>query len=246
MNRQVPPRYCLIGNGHMAHHVAHYFDLLDVTYNRWYRHDKLAIFSDPSLTQVLKNSDHVLLLIKDDAIASFISQHPELENHQLIHFSGALHIPQAQSCHPLMTFGEQLYDLETYQQVPFVCQKGMLFDQIFPKLNNPYYHISTNNKTAYHALCVMAGNFPQMLWQAIINQLQTIDLPQTLMNPYLKQVVDNFINSPETALTGPFVRNDHQTIINHLHAMNSNELGPIYQAFVDWQNIHKTASQAIQ
>ncbi len=244
MNRQVPERYCLIGNGRLARHMAHYFDLMGIRYKRWYRGIKPSLLqrfkhrfldAQSSLSQAISGCDHILLLISDDAIEPFIEQNPELRKHALIHCSGALQTPLAQSCHPLMTFGQDLYDAKTYQSVTFVCQQGLDFGVVFPQLPNRSETLKTQDKAAYHAFCVMAGNFPQMMWHAIAQQMQAMGLPKDVMHPYIMQAASNFIQNPDQALTGPFVRGDWQVIEKHIKSLEGTDLGNLYQAFTAWQ-----------
>lgn len=254
MNRQVPERYCLIGNGRLARHMAHYFDLLGISHTRWYRGIKPSLLTrfkhrflnaQSTLSQAIEGCDHVLLLISDDAIEPFIEQHPELKSHSVIHCSGALQTPLAVSCHPLMTFGETLYELKTYKNIPFVCQQGLDFPASFPQLPNPHHILSTENKASYHAYCVMAGNFPQMMWHALSKAMTEMGLPEVVMHGFIKQAALNFTAQPDQALTGPFVRGDWQVIDKHLAALAGSEMGALYQAFTEWQKGQQQTKQQV-
>ena len=94
-----------------------------------------------------------------------------------------------------------------------MLEPGSDFDSLFPGLPNPHFMINVEGRARYHAMCVMAGNFPQLMWKGISDRLeQQFDLPATAIRPYLNQVTENFIRSPESAMTGPLTRNDSQTI----------------------------------
>lgn len=243
MNRQVPKRYCIIGDGKVARHMAHYFDLLGINYSRWFRSSKrsplhkfkqLFQAEDVALTQALLGCDHVLLLISDDQIESFIQANTILESHDLIHFSGALNTPLAKSCHPLMTFNSLSYDLKTYQSIPFVHQPDLDFESVFPALNNPRHKLDSNVQSQYHAYCVMAGNFSQIMWRALSHEMKALGLPADVLHAYLAQNTLNYTQSPDTAATGPFQRGDVRTIDKHLKALPNGELKNIYLAYVNW------------
>ncbi|MBL4773976.1 MAG: DUF2520 domain-containing protein [Alcanivoracaceae bacterium] len=240
MNRQVPKKkYTIVGDGKVARHFSHYFNELEINYNRWNRKN-----TPLSLQQKTVNSDFVLLLISDNAIESFINNNSCLHHKTLIHFSGSLTLDNADGCHPLMTFSQNLYDLKTYQSIPFVCDTGVEFSAMFPQLNNQSYNINNADKAYYHALCVMAGNFTQTLMREASIQLNhKLKLPDSVLRPYLLQNTRNFINNPRNSATGPLNRNDFTTVRKHLQALNNNPLEEIYQSFVSFA---KQSQQSIE
>lgn len=254
MNRQVPEKIAIVGNGKVAHHMIQYFGLVRQPFMHWFRdskskqyaasgraHSKLAVFkrklqsliNPQPLSTVLDRADTVLLLIPDDQIENFIRQNPILKRKTCVHFSGSLNTELAQGCHPLMTFGADLYDLATYQAIPFVVDEGVDFRSLFPLLENPIHAIKPEHKALYHAYCVMAGNFSQMLWKTIGQEMEQINLPKDLMSQYLLQNAKNFINNPDQSATGPFVRGDFATIEKHQLALLNHPLAAVYQTFYD-------------
>ena len=120
----------------MARHMIRYFEHVGQPHIQWMRkthgihalaqpitESKLTRFknrlqhvfnkqSPPSLADVIAPTEVVLLLIADDQIESFILQNPCLNEKKLVHFSGALYTEKAQGCHPLMTFGAELYSAD--------------------------------------------------------------------------------------------------------------------------------------
>ncbi|MGJ8664099.1 MAG: DUF2520 domain-containing protein, partial [Marinicella sp.] len=78
---------------------------------------------------------------------------------------------------------------------------------------------------------VMAGNFSQMMWQAIEQEMQALNLPANLMSEYLLQNTKNFVQNPEFSATGPFARGDIETIGKHQQALIGHPLADVYQAF---------------
>jgi predicted short-subunit dehydrogenase-like oxidoreductase (DUF2520 family) len=232
MNRQVPnmtnTQYTIIGDGKIAKHFMHYFDLVEINYTSWNRKQPLR-----ALQHAVNNTDHVLVLISDDAIDKFINSHLFLKDKSLIHFSGSLTINGLAGCHPLMTFSDELYDLETYCSIPFVIDEDIDFTELFPQLENQAYNLAQKDKSKYHALCVIAGNFTQTLMRETNNQLSSeLKLPNNIMFPYLLQNTKNFIKNPNSSATGPLQRNDFTTVNKHLLALQNNSLEIIYQAFI--------------
>jgi predicted short-subunit dehydrogenase-like oxidoreductase (DUF2520 family) len=184
------------------------------------------------LEATVQQASHVLLLVSDGAIADLASRYPFLHQKTLLHCSGALSIPGVVGAHPLMTFGHELYPLHQYQKIPFMVDQGHDFSALLPGLNNPHFAVRLEDKPRYHALCVMAGNFSQILWQAASEGFAGMGLPPDTLAPYLQQVVHNFIANPGAALTGPLSRGDVQTIRRNLNALSGDPLQQVYEAFV--------------
>ena len=229
--RQVP-KYLIIGNGRVARHVRHYFDLLHIPYQNWSR----ANNTKQELVALVKNSAHILLLISDDAIKDFINANKcLLAADYLIHFSGCLAVENCFAAHPLMTFGLDLYAKETYLAMPFILEEGAPnFSVLLPNIPNKNFTIPKKIKPLYHALCVMSGNFTCLLWQKFFTELENkFNLPKEIVYPYLGQVVENLKNSATKALTGPLARGDKQTIEANLKSLSGDPYQKIYQAFVE-------------
>jgi predicted short-subunit dehydrogenase-like oxidoreductase (DUF2520 family) len=149
--------------------------------------------------------------------------------------------------HPLMTFADQLYDLETYQSMPFMVEPGHDFGEMFPTLSNPHFAINVEDKAHYHALCVMAGNFSQVMWKGISDRFeQQLNLPAESLHPYLKQVAGNFVQAPASALTGPLVRNDQQTIERNIQSLDGDPLQDLYRAFVRFYQCDKVGETMLE
>jgi predicted short-subunit dehydrogenase-like oxidoreductase (DUF2520 family) len=233
--------YAIVGGGRLARHFSQYFQLLDIPHTRWTRHRDSSFNSfelpdaEQRLRKTIVDADCVLLLVSDNAIGTLLKQYPFLHEKQLVHCSGALSFPGVVGAHPLMTFADDLYQLETYQSVPFMLEAGHSFADLFPALPNQHFSISVEEKARYHAMCVMAGNFPQILWKSISDRFeQQFELPAETLHPYLKQLATNFSQQPESALTGPLVRNDVQTIERNLGALAGDPMQDLYRAFVEY------------
>lgn len=235
--RQVP-HYLLIGNGRVAKHLRHYFSLLDLPHTHWDRNqDEVLLF------QHLTHATHILLLISDQSIEPFIHTYLSHTATHIIHCSGSLTIKQAVSAHPLTTFSKaSLYTLDQYKKIPFIVEKNTIpFDQLLPGLPNTHFYLDATQKAKYHASCVASGNFSCLLWQALFKAFEEeFGLPKETAYPYLQQIMQNLIDDPENALTGPLVRGDQKTIEQNIQALANDPLQKIYQSFVDYyQTIKK-------
>jgi predicted short-subunit dehydrogenase-like oxidoreductase (DUF2520 family) len=244
--------YAIVGGGRLARHFSEYFRLLEIPHNCWARDhgSSFNTFNSPDAEQRLKetvcNADRLLLLVSDTSITALLKQYPFLHAKKLIHCSGSLSVPGVAGAHPLMTFTDSLYELDTYQNVPFVVEVGQSFTQLFPALPNPHFMISAQDKARYHAMCVMAGNFSQLMWKGISDRFeQQLELPATTLHPYLKQVAENFTQTPESALTGPLTRNDGQTITRNLNSLDGDPLQDLYAAFVRFYQ-HEGKQEQVQ
>jgi len=238
--------YAIVGGGRLARHFAEYFRLLEIPHTRWTRDHRSAFnsFAIPDAKQRLqatvREADRVLLLVSDGSIVTVLRQSPFLHEKPLIHCSGALGIPGVAGAHPLMTFPVQLYPLETYRRVPFVLEAGASFTQLFPGLSNPHFTIGAEDKGRYHAMCVMAGNFAQLLWQGVSGRFeQDLGVPAAALHPYLRQLAENFIASPHSALTGPLTRGDAKTIERNLNSLEGDPLQDLYTAFIHFHERDK-------
>ncbi len=228
--RQVPPCYLIIGSGRMARHMAHYFDLLGLPYHRFARktHD-FAL-----LPQLLQKTTHVLILLRDDAIEDFITEHLTACTHTLLHFSGSLTTPLAVGAHFLVSFSTTLHPLATYRQAWFILDtEDKTLADLLPGLPNDSIAIPKQAKALYHSLCVLSGNFTCLLWQKFYTSLQqNWHIPKEAADLYLKLIMTNIMADPQQALTGPLVRGDQKTIAANIQALNGDPFQQVYQAFV--------------
>lgn len=218
----------IVGDGLAATHFAHYLQLENILFRSWSRKKDLTAPGNK-----LSECSIVLLLIRDDSIEDFISNNPKLKRKTLIHFSGSLSTPEAIGFHPLMTFSKKLYTLEKYRTIPFIGVKDAPdFNQFFPTLKNPFYTINEEQKSHYHALCVLSGNLTTLLWlKASTDFKEKLDLPKEILFPYLEQICNNIEEDPFNALTGPIKRGDKSTIKKNKKALRSRIWSRIYTLF---------------
>jgi hypothetical protein len=223
------PIYGLIGRGRVATHLARYFELEGLTTIPWHR----GLDDDPE--SVLREVDIILLAISDDAIAGFLDDHPDLRDRPLAHFSGSLVVAGAAGLHPLMTFGPDLYDLQTYRTIPFVTERdGAGFRDLFPSLENPSEAIDPELKPLYHALCVLAGNFTTILWAKTMRDFEDkLGLSRKILSPYLERTTINTLLQGGDALTGSLARGERRTIERDLEGLAGDPFREVYLAVAE-------------
>ncbi len=249
--RQVPT-YLLIGDGRVSCHFQHYFKYLGLYFEVWRRADGIEL-----LSAKLMQATHVLLLVNDGAIEEFIKttldpavfaagRRTHAAGRQavvpakagiqpiIIHFSGSLTTDHAHGAHPLMTFSHDLYEESKYCNIPFIIDDAAPeFSQLLPGLPNPHWRLNKKLKAKYHALCVLSGNFSCLLWNKLFNDFENeLNLPASVAHPYLQQQMQNLMQNPKQALTGPLVRGDQATIAKNIDALAGDEFQEVYQSFV--------------
>jgi hypothetical protein len=225
------PNYLIIGNGKLARHLCHYFDLENIQFSKWDRS------SNTNLAENILKSDIILILITDDSIENFYLENLLSYGKECIHFSGALTIDGVKGLHPLNMFGQELMKLDEYRKQIFVCEEGMDFKNTFPKLKNQFYSIPVEKKAYYHALCVMAGNFTTFLWDKVQNSFESdLGLPAEVLTEYMKTVMVN-LQKEKPSFTGPLVRRDLKTIKKNIASLEGDEYQAIYKSFAKLKGI---------
>ncbi len=234
-NSQSKTHVCLVGNGRLATQLEKVLTEISVPFSHIYRSKDSA----NSIKENVSKSTHVWLAISDNAIESFYQTYAEINSKAYwVHFSGAHNSPKIFSVHPLMTFSKNPMSLIDFKKIHMVLSSptcsdlGIDFLALMPGFTNPHSTLSAQHKALYHALCVMAGNFPMILWTEVLNQFQSLSLPKEALFTYLDRVNHNFKTEGANALTGPIVRNDTKTIKDNLAALDGNTLKPIYESFL--------------
>ncbi|MES3038824.1 MAG: DUF2520 domain-containing protein [Bdellovibrionota bacterium] len=222
--------YLIIGSGRLAHHLKFWFASRGMEILGWDRSQ------DPHLLNgLIKKSTHILLAIKDDAIQSFHDRYLAGFDKKIIQFSGSQSFPGMQGAHPLMTFSHQLYDENFYEKINWMVEGSEPLPSIFPELKNPFFNLPVEKKPLYHALCVVGGNLPQILWSWIEKEANNLNIPKDVWEIYWETSLKNFVSQGPTAITGPLVRNDKATLDMDLAALqqsSTTELANIFQAFI--------------
>ncbi len=217
----------IIGSGRVATHFKHYFAMKGVPVLDWNRKEH----TEADLRKRLERVSSVLMLIKDSALKEFRDAYLRDFEGEVAHFSGCLQIEDTEVFHPLMTFGPHLYTLPFYEKIHFAVSSKAKFREILPELSNPVFEINLLNKPLYHALCVMMGNFPQILWNRCLEEMKRLGVPQEAALLYLRKNLENFEANPSTSLTGPLARGDQYTIKKNIDALPL-AMRDLYSAFV--------------
>lgn len=231
--RQVPEKQAdllLIGKGKLAKHLECYFNLLQIPFQKWDRSQSLVQLADQ-----LNKSKTILLAISDSNIQEFYNQEiRQLDNKICIHFSGSLEFDDIISIHPMMSFGDELFDFSKYKSIAFnLFEPNQKLGDLIPGLENPSYYIPKEQKGQYHAHCALVGNLPQLIWNESIHFWNELDLPLSALRSFVVQSFDNVAESGDQGVTGPIKRNDKKTIHKNINDIESQKLNLLYKVFAD-------------
>lgn len=239
----------IIGRGKLARHFVFSFQLLspEIVVHSWNREQTLD-----ELKVLLEKVSLVSLCISDDSLDSVASLLESFRPRGLVaHHSGSKNVKDVWGFHPLMTFsGFEAYPSEVYQSIPFVISPPpgrkvfeedgrQVFEKFFPGWKNKIYFVSAEDKVRYHLACVIAGNFPNILWKESTSRMEALRLPLEILKPYLEQSLENFFSDPTGSLTGPLQRGDESTLKAHLESLKEDPFLPVYESFLHFVKSNK-------
>ena len=213
----------------MATHWSAYLDMLGMRVSQWSR----ARDDADALPSRLESTDMVFLAISDDSLEDFFETNLKYFTGPVYHFSGCHQSSGMRSCHPLMTFGTELYTAERYRALTLVLEaedtQGPSLFEAFP---NPVCSIPADRKPLYHALCVMSCNFPQIIWRDTVKQFEQLGIAADSLSALLSVTVENALTIPGGSVTGPLARHDTLTIEKNMQSLGSDAERELYQSFV--------------
>lgn len=221
----------LVGRGRLAKHLNYWNQSVQTS-------NQILIWDRTQQTDLLKNCIQqcslVWLAISDSSLTDFYTEYLKDSGKTVVHFSGAFSHPEMISAHPLMSFSHDLFEKSVYEKIHFALTGADSLETALPGFKNSFTKIAASEKALYHALCVLAGNFPQLLWNETLKEFRKLNIPDQAVDLYLKQIVNNFVNLKEQSITGPLVRKDLGTIEKNLQALEGkSSLQSIYKNFND-------------
>lgn len=231
---------CLIGNGRLANqlraNLAHKSESFSSVSRAQNTHEEIAV--------AVKNATHIWLAVSDRAIETVYQTYSDSPNKTWVHFSGAHNFPNIFSVHPLMTFSGKVMPASEFEKVHLTISLpldssviSISLNDLMPQAQNPWSLLPAEKKAFYHALCVLAGNFPQILWSEVQIQLRLLSIPDRAFFSYLDQTLANFENEGADAVTGPLIRNDIETLKENLNSLDKHPFKAIYESFVKAKGI---------
>jgi len=189
-------------------------------------------------------SDIILICVQDrnlkEVIKSISLLNIDLSEKYFFHTSGSesselfsydcFNSNNVVSMHPIQTFDKpSLSNNHLLEKIYFGIEGGnegkKVAVEITENLNSNYIEIPREKKYLYHSACVISSNFlitllnisSEIMGSIGIEKSKTFEIFQPIIENTLKNISeDGLINS----LTGPFDRNDIETISNHLNSIN--------------------------
>jgi len=185
-----------------------------------------------------------ILAVKDDAIAAVAQQLPPLDHAIVCHTSGSVASTALSQFdnygvfYPLQTFSKQKE--VDFEQLPFCIfgnneptqtQLQATAQAICPNV----YLINDQQRAVLHVAAVMVNNFSNFLFHAADDICQQEEVPFDILKPLIQETVNKIQqHAPKAVQTGPAIRNDQQTIHQHLQFLEKQpHYKKIYQLLTD-------------
>lgn len=141
------------------------------------------------------------------------------------------------SAHPMRSFASPFInsDYTNYCTLEGEDKALSVLSRLFKIMNYSIHLISKENKVVYHAAGVFASNYLVTLCDSALSCLEDAGIEREdgfkMILNLMKNTLDNleFLQSTETALTGPISRGDLDVIKHHLQALSKTNLMELYK-----------------
>lgn len=214
--------YAVIGQGKLASHLCHWLQLEGLKF--------ISLNRESDYSELI-HVDTILLAVSDIAIKSLYLNNTKFHNKTWVHFSGAIEVRGIFNLHPMMSFSTELFDIEFYQNLCWVTTNQLdLVEAVMPIKKSKIKYLNSDDKRYYHALCVLAGNIPHLLWNQLETSFQNLNIEKEDLKKYVSVATENFLK--DRPVTGPIARGDSETIEKNLLS-----LSPKYQ------NVYKSVME---
>jgi predicted short-subunit dehydrogenase-like oxidoreductase (DUF2520 family) len=207
-------------------------------------------------TDISPQTEILFLTVNDDEIKRLSielakQKRPLIKNILVIHCSGVHGVSvldplrrkgnKTAAMHPIQTFphlgnpAKHLAHIKgIYYGIDAVGNSINQLEKIVADIGGKPIVITEDLKPLYHTACVFASNYLTMFLNTISELSKNFELPAQwteVFGPLMSTTMENVIKtSPSSALTGPIVRGDIDTIALHLDALNryAPHLLPLY------------------
>ena len=196
------------------------------------------------IPEILRRAELVLLAVPDDALADLVAglaaaghwQTGQLVVHTAGRYGTKVLAPATQTgaialaIHPAMTFTGMSMDLERLTDCAFgVTASNMVLpiaQALVVEMGGEPVVIAEENRPIYHAALAHASNHLVTVAGQSAGLLASIGIeqPERVLSALMRASLENALASGEGALTGPVARGDVQTVLEHKHALNSEDI----------------------
>jgi predicted short-subunit dehydrogenase-like oxidoreductase (DUF2520 family) len=192
------------------------------------------------LQDVDRNADLYIIAVSDRAIESVVLQLKEVTG-LVVHTAGSVditviskRIKNAGIFYPLQTFSKN--KAVNFKNIP-LCIEAVdeeelsILQNLGDKLSNKVYVLNGEKRKVLHLAAVFACNFTNHLYTLANQVLSNSNIDFDIIRPLIAETAEKIEHDlPKNVQTGPALRRDDLTIINHLNALENNpELLNIYQ-----------------
>ncbi len=202
--------------------------------------------SDPA--DIDPDTEWLLLAVSDDAIEEVAAQFAEVAPLALVtHTSGATpgqvlaaHFRRYGVFYPLQSFSLERQPI--WSKIPFCVDASSHEDVLFLKkmaktVGNLVYQVDDQQRATLHVAAVFANNFANHCFAIAEKILDNADLPFEMLHPLMEETLAKAVaESPAKMQTGPAIRGDSETILRHLHLLESQ---------ARWAEIYRVVSEDI-
>lgn len=178
-------------------------------------------------------SEAVLICVPDEQIAGVADTIAGLDTLPLLtgHTSGATTLEPLSRCqtagafslHPLQTVPDRETDLTgcPCAIAGSTAEATGSAGSLAGRLDMEPFEIAEEDRALYHAAASIAANFLVTLEQAAAGLLGDIGVenPRQALLPLVRRSLENWAERGDSALTGPIVRGDEQTVERHRSAL---------------------------
>lgn len=208
----------LVGNGNVANHLLKVFQMV--------KDLSVLQINSRNLTNI-PTAAITIIAVSDDAIAKVSSK---ITNPFVVHTSGSVSLSALQNktrkgvFYMLQTFSKD--KLVNFQEVPFCLEATnendlKTLETLAKLLSEKVYFINSEQRKALHVAAVFANNFANHCYQIAEEICKIHQVPFEILYPLIEETARKIkLLSPKEAQTGPAIRNDQQTIQNHLVLLN--------------------------
>lgn len=239
----------IIGSGNLAFHLAkslykNGFNILEIIARNEKEGLKIAAITSSKFQNDVKKinaSTDIIFIAVSDTVIQNVASEIILKNKLLIHCSGGLSLNEIKTInnrssvfYPLQSFSKAKEI--SFEKIPIFLESENkkdldLLKNIAQKLSQNFIVLDSNKRKQIHLAAVFANNFSNHLWFLASEILKESNQNFEILKPLLDESLNKaFDLGPNSAQTGPALRNDKKTMGNHLEMLkNKDRLSKIYQ-----------------
>lgn len=186
-------------------------------------------------------ADMILLAVPDDELGPLVDGMAQLglfrQGHLVVHVAGRYGTSVLTSAvqsgaialalHPAMTFTGTSLDLKRLIDCPIAVTGSAMFlpigEALAAEMEGRAVVVAEEDRGLYHAaLCHGANHMVTLVTQAMrMLEAAGIEDPGGYLGPLVEASLDGALRSGEALLTGPVVRGDAGTVVDHLQAIDA-------------------------